>query len=71
MDGGSEGLDVIERIVSGAPDRLEGLGWLAIEIGYDQAEAVRERFVTAGLVDIQTTRDGAGHERVIAGRAGG
>jgi len=68
LDGGEDGLDVIRRIVAGAPDHLAEAGWLFLEVGYDQADAVRSLYQEAGLCDVRSTRDGLGHERVIAGR---
>lgn len=68
LDGGDDGLDVIRRIVDEAPERLADGGWLAMEIGYDQALAVRALYAGAGLHDVRSTRDGLGHERVISGR---
>ncbi len=69
LDGGRDGLDVVRRIVDGAPGRLEQGGWLIMEIGYDQARAVRALFEAAGLGSVRSTKDSLGHERVMAGRA--
>lgn len=68
LDGGEDGLDVIRRIVAGAPDHLAEAGWLFLEVGYDQADAVRALYQEVGLCDVRSTRDGLGHERAIAGR---
>ncbi|MCE5278259.1 MAG: peptide chain release factor N(5)-glutamine methyltransferase [Planctomycetaceae bacterium] len=38
--GGAEGLDLIERLVAAAPGALASGGMLAMEIGYDQRDAV-------------------------------
>jgi release factor glutamine methyltransferase len=65
---GSDGLDDLRRIVAGAPAHLVPGGWLAVEHGHDQGEAVRRLFAAAGLVDVGTRRDLAGIERVCAGR---
>ena len=37
---GKRGLDVIERLISEAPDYLTRPGYLIFEIGYDQGEAL-------------------------------
>ncbi|MEZ5346007.1 MAG: peptide chain release factor N(5)-glutamine methyltransferase [Pyrinomonadaceae bacterium] len=42
---GGDGLSVIKKIVSGAPQYLKPHGWLLMEIGYDQCAAV------AGILD--------------------
>ncbi len=65
---GSDGLDDLRRIVAGAPAHLVPGGWLAVEHGHDQGEAVRRLFAAAGFVDVGTHRDLAGIERVCAGR---
>ena len=64
---GVDGLDSIREIVRGAPQRLNAGGWLLIEHGLDQGSAVRELFAQSGFVDISTSRDGEGRERVTAG----
>jgi release factor glutamine methyltransferase len=38
--GGVEGLDVIKRLIEGAPDHLKDSGRLMFEIGYNQAELI-------------------------------
>ena len=44
LSGGDDGLDVIRRIVTGAPEFLETQGYLLLEIGFDQAERVVDLF---------------------------
>ena len=46
---GSDGLDDIRTIVAQAPARLAPGGWLLLEHGYDQAEAVQALLVAQGL----------------------
>lgn len=62
------GLSALRTIVSGAPARLVPDGWLLVEHGYDQGEAVRALFRAAGFVDVTTRRDLAGQERCTGGR---
>ena len=64
---GADGLADLRRIVAGAPARLNSGGALAVEHGHDQAASVRELFVRAGFVDIETHRDLAGIERACSG----
>ena len=64
---GIDGLDSIREIVRGAQQRLKAHGWLLIEHGFDQGDAVRGLFAQSGFVDISTSRDGEGRERVTAG----
>lgn len=65
--GGEEGLDLVARIVRGAPAHLRRGGLLALEIGAGQADAVVEMLERAGFADIKRTRDYGGHERVVSG----
>jgi len=65
---GGDGMSAIRKIVAGAPERLVAGGTLAVEHGYDQAEAVRALFVGTGFVRVVHIRDLAGVSRVVAGR---
>jgi release factor glutamine methyltransferase len=69
LDGGPDGLALIEPIVQGAPRLLRPGGWLLLEIGAGQATRVRDRLGSTGAYDtITTRRDLAGIERVVAAR---
>ena len=63
----ADGLEDIRRIVAGAPAHLAPGGWLAIEHGYDQAEAVRDLMRGAGLAEAHSLHDLAGIARVTVG----
>jgi release factor glutamine methyltransferase len=65
---GADGLDLIRRLIAAAPDHLEAGGWLLLEHGWDQAEAVRGLLREVGFQPPFTARDLAGHERVSGGR---
>lgn len=65
---GGDGLSALVTIVAGAPARLDPDGWLLVEHGYDQQDAVRALFESAGFADLESTRDLAGIVRVCAGR---
>lgn len=65
---GRIGLEAIRTIIAGAPDRLVRGGTLAVEHGYDQADAVRALMDAAGFIQIVAARDLAGTLRVVAGR---
>ena len=60
---GNDGLDDIREIVAQAPAHLKPDGWLLLEHGYDQAEAVRALFTQAGWQNVQSRQDLAGIER--------
>ena len=65
---GPDGLDDIRRIIAEVPARLRSGGWLVLEIGSDQGDAVAELLRTAGYVDVQVRPDLAGLDRVAMGR---
>ncbi len=65
---GSDGLDLVRRIVADAPARLAPGGVLAMEIGAGQAPAVRALFEAAGFEEVEAARDLARHDRVVSGR---
>lgn len=64
---GPDGLDAIRRIVATAPDHLEDGGWLLLEHGYDQADAVAELLEAGGFGRLRRWRDLGGHVRVSGG----
>ena len=65
---GADGLIDLRTIIAQAPHCLNPNGWLVLEHGYDQAEAVRALLVDAGFSDVQSRRDLAGIERCSGGR---
>lgn len=68
---GEDGLDDIRRIVAEAPEHLEAGGWLLLEHGYDQAEAVRALFAARGFAAVESRRDLGGHQRITLGQWAG
>lgn len=65
---GPDGLDALRTIIGEALPFLVPGGWLAVEHGYDQADAVRALFDAAGFDEFTAVRDLAGIVRVAAGR---
>jgi release factor glutamine methyltransferase len=65
---GADGLDDIRQIIDQAPGHLEAGGWLLLEHGYDQAEAVRGLLSAAGFAAVVSRRDLGGHERISLGQ---
>jgi release factor glutamine methyltransferase len=65
---GHDGLQDIRTIIDQAPAHLQPGGWLMLEHGWDQAEAVRGLLAAAGLQDVATRHDLAGIERCSGGR---
>jgi release factor glutamine methyltransferase len=66
---GRDGLNAIRAILAGAPAHLDPGGWLLIEHGSEQGDAVRELFRAAGFGSIETLRDLEARQRVTLGRA--
>src|SRR5947207_2304673 len=64
---GGDGLSALGTIIAGAPARLVGGGYLIVEHGYDQRDAVDTLFEKAGFTNRESTRDLAGIPRVFAG----
>lgn len=60
---GADGLDDVRRIVAAAPAHLVEGGWLLLEHGWDQAEAVRGLLTAAGLAGASSRTDLAGIAR--------
>lgn len=67
LTAGSDGLDDIRQIIDQARNHLSGQGWLMLEHGSEQGDAVRELLVAAGYVSIETRQDLAGLDRVTIG----
>ena len=68
LDGGEDGLDFYRRIVAEAGAYLNPGGWLVMEIGQEQGEAVRQMLLHAGYEEIEVVQDLAGLDRVVLGR---
>lgn len=65
---GADGLTAYREIAAGAPQWLTPGGWLVLEIGHTQSEAVAELLRHAGFVDVTVHPDLAGHPRVLTAR---
>lgn len=65
---GGNGLGAIERIVADAPQHLRPGGWLLLEHGFDQQNAVQARLAASGFVELATRQDLAGRPRCSGGR---
>ncbi|HSV48385.1 MAG TPA: HemK family protein methyltransferase, partial [Ramlibacter sp.] len=65
---GQDGLDDLRAIISQAPGRLAPGGWLLLEHGWDQADAVAALLRQAGLADVGHRTDLAGIVRCSGGR---
>jgi release factor glutamine methyltransferase len=66
LDGDEDGLTFYRRIIEGAGDYLYSSGYLIMEIGYDQAQAVTELMEANGKYhEIEVIKDYGGNDRVI------
>ena len=64
---GADALECLRALARGARPHLVPGGWLLLEHGADQAQAVRDELVLAGLRSVRSHRDLAGHERMTEG----
>lgn len=64
---GSDGLDDLRRIAIAAPDHLKPGGWLLLEHGWRQGEAVRTLLRASGFEGVRTELDLESRERVTFG----
>lgn len=64
----ANGMSCLETIILGALAHLKPLGFIAVEHGFDQSEAVVDLMKTSGLQDIQIHQDLAVHNRVVSAR---
>lgn len=68
LTSGPDGLDAIRHIIAGAPRALRPGGWLLLEHGYDQGEAVDALLKARGFSDVTSKRDLSDHVRCTGGR---
>ncbi|CAN5329116.1 peptide chain release factor N(5)-glutamine methyltransferase [soil metagenome] len=65
---GGNGLGALAAIVQGTAQHLEPRGWLLLEHGFDQAEAVQAMLLERGFTEVETRRDLGGQPRCTGGR---
>jgi release factor glutamine methyltransferase len=70
LDGGPDGLVLVERLIAEAISRLVPGGLLALEIGHDQAESVMALFAANNYRDIAAHRDYQDVQRFVSARHG-
>jgi len=70
LQGGPDGLDHIRRIAADATHHLKAGGWLLLEHGFDQKQAVVEILRRYRYQHITDYRDYSGQDRVIEARLG-
>lgn len=68
LRGGRDGLDAYRLIIASAQDYLKSGGWLGLEIGYDQAEALKNLLSETIWEDVSVNQDLGGHDRTVWAR---
>ena len=64
----NNGLECYKHLARQASSHLNPNGWLLVEIGYQQADAVKALFTAAGLSSVFVREDYAGQPRVVGGQ---
>jgi release factor glutamine methyltransferase len=70
-DGGLDGTDILRRVLRESPRFLQRGGALLLELGGDQADALRDDLAALGYVDVTVLVDDEGDARGIEARLGG
>jgi release factor glutamine methyltransferase len=66
---GEDGLDAIRVLLAQSAARLAPGGWLVMELGFGQADAVRRQVErTTGMMVVEIARDLQGYERTLIAR---
>jgi len=67
LDGGPDGLDVYRAVCKNFKGAIKEGGALMFEVGFDQAEQVKDIMLKSGFEDIALFKDLTGIERVVCG----
>ena len=65
LDGGEDGLKYYREIAKNAKNYIENDGFLALEIGYNQRQAVEKILESNGYKNIYSRKDLSGNDRII------
>ena len=68
LTSGDDGLDDIRYIVEHTPTYLKSNGWLMLEHGFEQHQAVAKIMENADFVDIQALEDLNRYQRITIGK---
>ncbi len=68
LTSGEQGLADIKTIIQQSQTALKSGGWLVLEHGYRQGQAVRRLLANAGWQQVKTSKDLGGNERITAAR---
>ena len=67
LDGGTEGLSVIHKVINRSLKLLKKNGILLLEIGFDQKKKISNILINKGFYIKRTVKDLAGNDRCIVG----
>jgi release factor glutamine methyltransferase len=70
LDGGEDGLTIIERLIESLPGKLTSNSLVALEVGQGQAQRVAGFFARQNFRDITIKKDYQGIERILTARYG-
>ena len=70
LDGGQDGLVFYRALADRYQTKLRPGGWMALEIGWQQAADVEALLRQAGWADVQTRKDYGGNDRCVLARRG-
>jgi release factor glutamine methyltransferase len=71
LDGGNRGVEVLGRLIGDAPRKLRKGGFMLLEFGDGQGDAVKTLLEQAGFIGVQIEKDLQGLERYAFGRMPG
>ncbi|MDI6603677.1 MAG: peptide chain release factor N(5)-glutamine methyltransferase [Thermoanaerobacteraceae bacterium] len=70
LDGGKDGLLFYRRIIKDAGKYLKADGYIAFEVGYNQAGEVKDLLKNANFFNLEVIKDLQGIDRVVIGKRG-
>lgn len=65
LDGGQDGLNFYKKIIKESRYFLNPDGYLALEIGYDQRQAVQKIFIENGYKNVYSQKDLSNNDRIV------
>lgn len=71
LEGGVEGTEQLQIVISQAPTYLNKQGWLLVEHGFDQRQKSIDCFKAAGFVNVHSRNDFADIPRIVWGQYDG
>lgn len=68
LDGGQDGMEIINQICGQLPSFLSPRGWFFVEIGHDQGQRVNELLKAKGMNSVEIFKDMNGFDRIAIGQ---